>query len=246
MSTPLRARPIVVDDWFHRLSPRPEAAVRVFCFPHAGGDVTAFAPVAEMLDPRAEVWALRLPGRGGRFADPLPSRFTELVAAVAAATSRHRDRPAVFYGQSFGALLAFEVARVLPPDALVPAAALPPDRWAATVPADSSDLLRDTGADQVVPDLLPLVRAVTDADIRLCRDYRHTPGGLGIPVHAVAGSGDPVIRPADMADWAARTTGPFHLSVVDGGHLVATTAPAELGAVLDAITHSLVEPSEVR
>ncbi|MFE2106481.1 thioesterase domain-containing protein, partial [Kitasatospora sp. NPDC059463] len=64
-------RPRTEGDWFLLPAPRPAAQVRLFCFPHAGGDATAFTPLARHLAPAAEVWALRPPGPRGRRRAPV-------------------------------------------------------------------------------------------------------------------------------------------------------------------------------
>ena len=55
-------------------------ACQLVCFPHAGGDAPSYAGLADAVAPELEVWALRLPGRGGRFGVPMPRRFDLLVA----------------------------------------------------------------------------------------------------------------------------------------------------------------------
>lgn len=230
-------RPIVVDDWSYLPSPQPPGTRQVVCFPHAGGDVTAFAGLAAAVAPESEVWAVRLPGRGGRYAEPMPVRFDELVSSVLTGLSPRLRPGSLFYGQSFGALLAYEVARALPagrrPALLVPACARAPADWAGTVPdghAGAAELLRLCGVSGVLPadgDIRDLTLATVRADLAVCRDYRFRPDPVcNLPVHALVGAEDPTIRAADMAAWAAATTGPFAASVVPGGHLLATALTA--------------------
>jgi surfactin synthase thioesterase subunit len=226
-------RPRVVDDWFYVPARQPAGARRLFCFPHAGGDVTAFARLAALLGPDIELWAVRLPGRGARYGTPLPETFSELVHLVTAAIRPWLSAGSVFYGQSFGALLGYEVAAGLPPHhrpaAVVPASARPPVDWPAVVPADvtgAADLLRMSGLQDEVrrhPELGRLAIAAVRADLDVCETYRHRPGrSLPVPVHAVLGRDDPVLGTADMAGWADCTTAGFALSVVPGGHLLAS------------------------
>ncbi|WP_374120187.1 thioesterase domain-containing protein, partial [Streptomyces sp. LS1784] len=63
MTTALRVRPRVEGDWLFVPVPQPHRPYRLFCFPHAGGDATAYTPLARALAPAAEVWALRPPAR---------------------------------------------------------------------------------------------------------------------------------------------------------------------------------------
>jgi surfactin synthase thioesterase subunit len=232
-------RPDVVDAWAYRPYPLPDGTARVICFPHAGGDVTAFAALAAALAPDLEVWAVRLPGRGGRYTEALPAGFDALVAAVVAGIGRHVRPGTVFYGQSLGALLGYEVARALPagrrPRVVVTACAGAPDTWPGTVPADTlgaAALLRACGL-QVDEAIRDLVVDTIRADLAVCRDYRYRPAPLpGFALHAVAAAGDPMIGPADVARWAGATNGPFHTSVEAGGHLLATPFSAGPAALL--------------
>ncbi|MEY9862085.1 pyochelin biosynthetic protein PchC [Catenulispora sp. GAS73] len=244
-TAPTRPRP-AVEAWLYRPVPRGLQARQLVCFPHAGGDVTAFAALAEESPAGVEVAAVRLPGRGGRFREAMPSRFDELVADVAEGI-RTRIRPgSVFYGQSFGALLAYEVARALPralrPALLVPACAPAPQDWHGTVPdpADGAlDLFRACGLADQLPDdsgLRELTLGVLRADLAVCRSYRHRPApGFDTPIHAVAGADDPVLAAGRLQAWAQATEGPFAATVVPGGHLLACAldaGPADLLARL--------------
>ncbi|WP_329585574.1 cytochrome P450 [Kitasatospora sp. NBC_01250] len=235
-------RPQVVDDWFLLPAPASAARTRLFCLPHAGGDATAFAPLARELAPGIEVWGLRLPGRGARLRDPLPADFDELVRQVVGALLPHTHPGIAFglYGQSFGALLGYEVARALPPGHrprfFVPASAHAPQRWAAELPeqVDAAALLSATDADRVIEqnaELKALTLAVTGADLALCRGYRYRPGQLPpeVRLHAVVGAGDPLVAGPDLAAWGAVSERPVATTVVAGGHLLAV--PTEPGPV---------------
>ncbi|MDY0815150.1 thioesterase II family protein [Kitasatospora purpeofusca] len=236
--TPARAatatRPRIEGDWFLLPAPRPDAPVRLFCFPHAGGDATAFTPLARALAPAAEVWALRPPARGGRSRDPMPADFAALAAEVAAAIAPHLapGRRAAFYGQSFGALLAYEVARALPADRraglVVVAGAPSPAEWSEreSKDLDAARLLRLTGLEELVsadPELVELALAGIRTDLAVSATYRHRPHPpLASALCALAGADDPMLATTDLSGWAAHTRGAFEQLVLPGGHLLAT------------------------
>lgn len=226
-------RPAIAGDWCYRPHPLPDATPQAVCFPHAGGDVTAFAGLAAALAPDLEVWAIRLPGRGGRFGDPMPAGFPDLVSAVADGLSAYLRPGSLFYGQSFGALLAYEVARALPsafrPRIVVPACAAPPPGWPGSIPPTSegaSDLLERCGLATALPadeTIRELAVAAIRTDLTVCRGYHYRPDPVpDFPIHAVAGSSDAGLPPATLAGWADATTGAFTASVEPGGHLLAT------------------------
>ncbi|SES18033.1 thioesterase II family protein [Lentzea albida] len=231
------ARPVVLDDWSYLPRPQRTGTQRLVCFPHAGGDVGTFAELAAAVGPDVEVLAVRLPGRGGRYTHPLPGTFAELTSAVAAGIGPRLGPDAVFYGQSFGALLAYEVAVALGhrgPAAVVAASAPAPADWERTV----SDVVADpaAGAERLlaecgltVPDddaVRAMVLAVLRADIAVGATYRHRPvPPARFAVHALAGAADSGASPPGT--WAGTTTGPFTSAVLPGGHLL--VAPGDPG-----------------
>ncbi|WP_329560731.1 cytochrome P450 [Kitasatospora sp. NBC_01266] len=247
-------RPHVVDDWFLLPAPRPAAPVRLFCFPHAGGDASAFAPLARALAPDTEVWALRLPGRGARLREALPADFDALVDQVVRALLPHTHPGITFglYGQSFGALLGYEVARALPPGHrprfLVPASCHAPQRWAGELSErlDAAGLLAATGFDRIVAqnaEFEALALATTGADLALCRTYRYRPGPLsGTRLHAVVGAGDPLVCGQDLAAWAEVAEHGVDTTVVEGGHLLAVPTDPGPAELLRAVAATAVQP----
>ncbi|MFF2658964.1 thioesterase II family protein [Kitasatospora sp. NPDC058032] len=240
-------RPRTEGDWFLLPAPQPAGPVRLFCFPHAGGDATAFTPLARALAPAAEVWALRPPARGGRSRDPMPADFAALVEAVAGALAPHlgSGRRAAFYGQSFGALLAYEVARALPadrrPELVVVAGAPSPAEWTEreSKDLDAAELLRLTGLEELVradPELVELALGGIRTDLAVSATYRYRPHPpIGSALYALAGADDPMLATTGLTGWAAHTGGAFGHRVLPGGHLLATVdrpGPVDLLAFL--------------
>ncbi|MEU9252086.1 thioesterase domain-containing protein [Streptomyces sp. NPDC048270] len=242
---PRTARPRIEGDWLLVPAPQPQRPVRLFCFPHAGGDAPAYTPLARALAPVAEVWSVRPPARGGRGRHPMPPDFDALTAAVAEALTPHLTGGAggrfAFYGQSLGALLAYEVARALPadrrPELVVVAGAPSPAEWAGRTSRDldAPELLRLTGLEEVVgsdPGLAELALGAIRTDLAVSATYRHRPHApIGSAIHALAGADDPMLATAGLTGWAAHTRGAFGHGVVPGGHLLATVdrpGPADL------------------
>src|SRR5215472_2508125 len=86
---------------------------RIFCFAAAGGDPRAFLDWQPSLGADAEILAVCLPGRGHRADESAPASIAELADGAAAAISACTGQPIYLFGHSFGALVAFEVARRL-------------------------------------------------------------------------------------------------------------------------------------
>ncbi|MDH6136266.1 surfactin synthase thioesterase subunit [Kitasatospora sp. MAA4] len=226
------ARPRAEGDWLLVPAPQEHRPYRLFCFPHAGGDATAYRRLAHAIAPFAEVWALRMPARGGRRRDPMPATFDLLVRTLVEELTPHLGGDFGFYGQSFGALLGYEVARALPqelrPQVVVAASAAPPSAWTGTMPQGraAADLLRLAGMGELIeaePELRDMALAAIQSDLDVKNTYRYRPSPLlDTDLYAIAGDGDPMLDPGQLAGWAQHTSGDFGLSVVPGGHLLAT------------------------
>jgi amino acid adenylation domain-containing protein len=88
------------------------ACLPFFCFPGAGGDVLAFAELAELLGPDQPVHGIQVHLPAGP--QGCPKSLEELAAhCLAQIRSTRREGPYLLGGFSFGATLAFETARQL-------------------------------------------------------------------------------------------------------------------------------------
>lgn len=99
--------------WFHIKKPAPNAMIRLFCFPYAGGSAQIYSDWYEYLPSTIEVIAIQYPGRGSRFVDPLIGSCEAMVAAILPHISPALTKPFVFFGHSNGGLVSFELARAL-------------------------------------------------------------------------------------------------------------------------------------
>ncbi|GAA2895616.1 alpha/beta fold hydrolase [Streptosporangium fragile] len=239
--------------WLRCPGPRPGAAVRLVCFAHAGGSATAYREWPALLPASVELHAVQLPGRADRFTEPLVDDMDVLAASVAEAMLPLLDRPVALFGHSMGAMVAYEVARVLQARGTGPArlfasgcaapheprerravSTLDDDRFVAELTrlgGTEAEILAHRAMREVV---LPYVRG----DFRLLERYRHRPGpALPVPISALVGDADPVVTPAQAASWEARTTADFSLTVYRGGHFYLQPHRAEVVAeVAGALT----------
>ncbi|WP_018657896.1 thioesterase II family protein [Actinomadura flavalba] len=244
--------------WFRCPEPRPWAALRLFCLPHAGGSAVAYRPWVKEISPAVEVQAVQYPGRADRMGDALVSDAGQLARLIAGAMAPLMDRPAALFGHSMGAVLAYEVTRLLEerghrPLHLFASGTRPPhargDRedvpiWQrdddgvvaamAELGGTDADALRD-------PELRELVLPYVRNDFRLIEEYEHRPGHrLAVPVTAFAGTADTHAGPDQVAAWAEVTEGPFALRVFEGDHFF--LVPRQSG-VLAEIQRTLDVPA---
>jgi surfactin synthase thioesterase subunit len=201
----------------------------LFCFHHAGSGGLAFNSWDKALRPSVEVIPVEVANRE-RFA-----MLRQLVDVVNAQLGSTLDQPHMFFGHSFGALLACRLACVRAahgsplPRAVFLSAYAPPH---LPPPLRVVDLLDDQQLAVLLSDLggLPLEltrwptlheRAVTATrhDLRLClTDEEADPAELSCPIHVFGGSQDPLVSESDLHEWRSRTTADFTVQILRGGH----------------------------
>ena len=224
--------------------------VRLVCFPHAGGAATAFAPLAQALPPAIETLALQYPGRQDRLAEPCLESVDDLVAALLPELRPCLDVPFALFGHSTGAVVAYEVARVLErEDGVVPVGLVASGRRGPSTHRDEHvhrggdrSLLREVArlggtppellADEEVQQMmLPALRG----DYKAIETYTWRPGPpLRCPIRAIHGDADPLTTRAEAAAWSSHTTGPFTLKSFSGRHFYFTPDLSALTAFLAA------------
>ena len=220
--------------WF-TAGTNPAGAVRLFLFPFAGGNASAFLPWQNLLGPRLELRVAQLPGRGIRLFDRPIAEMDELVARLTRAVASLSDRPFVFFGHSLGALLAFEVARQLrragrpePMSLWVSGAEGPRTRLIrrqlhALPDAELIAALREyNGTPPEMldePEMMELLLPGLRADFALHERYTYrAEPPLDLPIAVLLGDNDPHVEPDRAAGWAWETSQPVQRHCYPGDH----------------------------
>lgn len=257
-----RAEPQAAGDlWFPTVAGSEKAAMRLFCFPFAGGGTTAFRGWVEALPQGVALCPVRLPGRESRLAEPAFRDMTALAAALAEAVPPYLDRPFAFYGHSMGAAVSFELTRLLiakglsAPVALFVSGARAPHLrkdWVPPPEPSEEDFLRELERLEGIPpevrhnkELLAVVLPALRADATLYRNYVYQgPVPLDCPIFAYGGREDPNIRPAHLEAWQQETSGPVRVRLFPGGHFFFQTAQREFLAALAEDLAAVLRPSQ--
>jgi medium-chain acyl-[acyl-carrier-protein] hydrolase len=225
----------------------PHARLRLFCFPYAGGSALIYRKWQEAFPTSSgvEVLPVQLPGRGNRLNEPAFTRWEPLVEALAAALSPHFDRPFAFFGHSMGALLAFELARLLQqrgqsgPQRLFasgsPAPHLRSDEPHTYDLPDAEfieELRRLKGTPTEVlenPELMQLMMPLLRADFAMTQTYvyRESPT-LTCPFIVFGGREDEEVRGEKLSAWCKLTSGGYSLKLFEGGHFFIHKAEEQL------------------
>ncbi|MER6349210.1 thioesterase II family protein [Streptomyces sp. NPDC001595] len=238
-------------------APRADARLRLFCFHHAGGGASFFAPWADRLPADVDVLPVQLPGREARFRE---RRFQDAGEAVEALDRELGplldEEPWAAYGHSMGALLAaaLTAARLRAggrgPETLFLGAYAAPHRTPVLPRPDEHDdaglaraLVACGGLDPLFlgrEDWLRVLLPVVRDDLRICAGHR----GAGLPdpadararlpvrVEAFAGADDRLVDPEGVRAWE-RYVRDFRLTSVPGGHFFPREAPEPFFALLN-------------
>lgn len=229
--------------------PTDESRVRLFCLPCAGGSSTAYDSWKGGLGEHIEALPIQLPGRGTRFLDPVVTSVPVLVDQITEGISASLRSPYALFGHSYGALLAFEIARLcrrrsLPSPAILFIAGFRGPQTPAfnIAAAESTDdelvqwLEKGSGARDPVlehPDFRRLFLDVLRGDLTAIGGYRYaTEPPLRCPIVAFAGEEDSVAPRREMLAWRHETADRFSLHVLPGRHLFVRTAESSLLPVL--------------
>ncbi len=204
-----------------------------------------------MLPPSVELVTCQLPGREDRLSELPPSSLHDVVAAVADSLSDQLARYSLF-GHSFGALVAFEVAREMMrrsrsgPDVMFvsgrqaprcpsvdpPIADLPDDQFLTALAERYEGLPQEILRD---PALLEIFLPALRADHVLDEQYCYRPARLlACPIVGFAGDADSSATPQHLDAWSAETEGQFHRYTIPGGHFFTKTSP-------EAVLESAIE-----
>ncbi len=227
--------------WIAHARSRPQAAIRLFCFPYSGGSASIFAAWAEIMPAAIEVCPIQLPGRGTRVSTPPFTAIEPLIVATVEALLPYLDKPFALFGHSMGALISFELARFLrrhhglsPVHLCASAHRAPqlPDRGpmlhALPEPEFWEELRRLNGTPPEVlrhDELRALIQPLLRADFSVCETYAYAEDApLACPILALGGLQDSDVTRDDLAPWRAQTEGAFAVRMLPGDHFFINTA----------------------
>jgi surfactin synthase thioesterase subunit len=214
-----------------------EGRCKVFCFPHAGGSADAFRDWPARGSAQAEFIAVEYPGRGHRFGESALTRFEPLLALLMADLSPALHGPFAFYGQSMGALVAFELTRALRRQGRAqPLSLFVASRRAPDLPTTLTGLGEESD-EQLMHRLLEAETAlpaafrlpawkrhfldVLRADLRATEAYDfHAEPPISVPMVGIWAERDPWVTRAQVAAWHHHTDAGFRLVPLGGNHVL--------------------------
>lgn len=230
-----------------------DAEFRLFCFHYAGSGGSIFRPWTKLVSDEVELVAVQLPGRENRLDEPLLHSMELVTGPLADALPPLLDKPFAFFGHSTGALISFELARVLrqrglpQPELLIVSGQDAPQVKPAVIRHSLSDpefieILRGcNGTPDVVlknPALLELLLPRIRADGAVYETYRydHQQAPLDCPIVVFHGREDGMVNLDELGRWDGETRNTCRHYAFPGGHFFVHEAEE---AVIEHINHEL-------
>lgn len=221
---------------------RPEARLRLFCQPYAGGGVAVYRDWPAAMPDGVEVIPVRLAGREARLREPAATAMTPLADAVWAGIAPLTDRPFAFFGHSMGAALSWELTRRaiaagLPPVRLFVSARRAPGRpaphppmFALPEPTLVAEVERLYGpfpeALRARPALLRTFLPTLRADMQVIDTWQAPTDPVALPITVYGGAGDATVSQADLDAWHDRSTADVRVHLLPGTHFHVREHPA--------------------
>lgn len=242
--------------WLVNTKPKPEARVRLFCFPYAGGSTAIFHKWQQELPAWVDVFAVQLPGHGSRLGEAPVTNLFKLVEMIEPALLPYFNKPFAFFGHSMGAMISFELARILRhKHGLEPLHLFVSGRSAPQLPVEKAtydlpeaefaeELRRLNGTPPHVlehTELMTLMAPVLRTDFELVQTYSYTPQPpLDCPITAFGGWEDTDVTRASLEAWREQTTSDFSVRMLLGDHFFLHSARPYILHVLKKELHAHV------
>jgi len=191
--------------WVRVIKPAPNATVRLFCLPYAGGGASIYRQWHTHLPSHIEVCAIQLPGRESRIRDAVYLRMQPLAQELAKALQH-----------SMGSMIAYELTQQLKQKyAHTPRHLMVSGRRSPLLP-DPDTQLHKLPDDQFFEQIQERYNAIPDIVQQAC------------PITAFGGQSDARASQAELQAWNRLTTADFALHMLPGGHFYLNDDPMPL------------------
>jgi medium-chain acyl-[acyl-carrier-protein] hydrolase len=237
------------NQWLMFPRPNPQARIRLFCFPYAGGGSAIYRKWPGGLPGDIEVGLIQLPGREMRLREKALTEIGQIIERLAQNLRSYLDKPFAFFGHSMGAIISFELARHLrrihqiEPNRLFVSGRRAPqlpisDHITYDLPDQEflAEVIRLNGTPREAlenQELMQLMLPLLRADFTVCQTYRyvHEPP-LQCAITAFGGLEDAAANRERLEAWRAQTTNSFSLFMLPGDHFFIKTAKDEILHIL--------------
>ncbi|MES1956579.1 thioesterase II family protein [Salinisphaera hydrothermalis] len=242
----------MINDWVFAHKERPEAEVRLLCFPYGGAGASIYKGWERFLPETIELCAIQLPGRENRMSEGLiydADLITERLWNEA--PQWLFDKPVAIFGHSMGAVLGYyltcrlqatepvnEVRRLFISAAKTPLQVarkdplltLSDDQFLKQV-QELSDAAAPGARIQGWADCVRLLRN----DFTLCENavQQHS-APLSVPMTVLYSEDDLLVSPDECERWSLFSKHPTNTFAVSGSHLFLKKTPSLIVKIISS------------
>lgn len=239
--------------WLLSVGAKPNARMRLFCFPYGGGTAHIYHSWPNQLPAWVDVCAVQPPGRANRLQESPFTIMDDLISAATESLKTCLGIPFAFFGHSIGALASFELARRFRQDyGIEPSLLIVSGCRAPQIPYSGplfyglpdaqflAEIERVGGTPKELlehAELMQLMMPLLRADFALDQTYAYAEAPqLSCPIVVFGGLEDEIVSRESLEGWRRQTANTFSAFSFPGGHFFINTAREQL---LDAISLSL-------
>ena len=236
--------------------PKPNAVLRAFCFPYAGGSSGSFLSLANSISDSIELIAVQLPGRANRMAEQPINNMADMVETITSYSHYITEKPYVMLGHSMGARIVYAAALAFTEAKLpLPVHMIVSGSRAAYLPTSDevfydwpkpqflSKLKSLNGTpDEVLEhdDLLDILLPMLRADFELAQCYQSEIHQIDCPITALGGLSDASVSHLQLNAWAELTTKSFECKMLQGDHFFIDKNKPDFTKAINEIFKSII------
>ncbi|MCG7563242.1 MULTISPECIES: alpha/beta fold hydrolase [Pseudoalteromonas] len=236
--------------------PNPNAKLRLFCFPYAGGSPAIYMPWNSALHPDVELVLLQFPGRGARMAEPAHVTMQQKVDELLAYQAFLTEKPYVLMGHSLGSRVIFEVTKHLVqqnaplPRHLIASGSRAPHtstdkKRIYNLPHDEfvEELYKLNGTPKELlehKELMELLLPLLRADFQIAECYQAQPVNLPCPITVFHGYDDIEISAEQLHGWQDLSEHKIDIHYFNGGHFFINQCSDEVISQVNQVLHKIL------
>lgn len=227
--------------------------INLLCFHYGGGSASAYKDWAKDIIKQVNLIAVQLPGREGRFNEPLLTKMDEVIQELYNNFNLYKRESFIFFGHSIGAIIAFEFARTIRKfdksfklKHLIVSGTKAPQLFSSeslTHTLSNDEFLQEISKYNGVPseiikneELMSVFLPIIKADFTISETYTYSKGEvLNCPITALGGINDYSFNKEDLIKWNQQTSSLFKHFMLPGDHFFIRSSFQKVISIINSI-----------